>query len=99
MALFTETILFDTNGAVITFTYDDIAMKLRSISASNNSNRTLRINLSSPLILSRILNPSDTISVSIPTATRPAFTFLHISKIGMEYDIIQGIEWFITLGL
>lgn len=101
MATITRTDIIG-DGCTITMSYNDVSMKLTSISANNQGVGKLIITLISPLSLIRTVLPGNTLSYSIPTSNRPTFRISTGSKnssIKIDIPQIIDIEWRASYGI
>ncbi len=82
------------NGMGFTFQYDDVAMLLTKIVVSNQSQRDLFIEVTSPKVFSKIFSPGTVVEYKIPPSKSPNWSWREV--VDSDYGVIQkisGIEW------
>jgi hypothetical protein len=66
---------FGGGAATVTLTYDDVSLLVTNVAAQNGStDRTLRIDVTSPRVVSRVLAPGATLDLALVGVARMAYT-------------------------
>jgi len=88
-----------SDGCTYTLTYDDKKMKLTRVTANNQTSRTVRVNIFSPVTYNAVVNPYSTLDYNVPQAMNIAYTIAQVEKYGAMVDYKTGISWSVSLGL
>jgi len=83
------------NGMELIFNYDDVSMKLISIQISNLSNKSLFLDVTSPVSFSRTWDAGIVTTYNIPAGQRPTWysEMIHDDVNNIDIQKIRGIDW------